>query len=93
LGLCDLVCDAIPLNTNKLVKNSKNHAITEAENFDDDTTQLMVATVASSPVKDVFGHLKTRPGDQDHIKSAKDSAENTVNSQNLRAQIPHPTDR
>jgi len=61
-------------------ENSKNHDITKAEDFDDDVTQLVKATVVSAPVKNKYDHLKMRPDDQDHVKLAKDSAENSMNS-------------
>ena len=60
-------------------KNSENNGITKAEDFDGNATQLMMTMVSSVPVKDLYGHLKTRPDKQNHVKSTKEDHKNSVN--------------
>ena len=56
-------------------KNSDNHDITAAVDFDVDAGQFITATVNSASGKVVCGHLKTRPNDRHHAKSRNEATE------------------
>ena len=71
-------------------ENSENPNIPEAIDFDGDASQFMTCTIDSAKVKNISDNPGTRPVDEEHVESAGKHDENSVNSHNLQARIPHP---
>ena len=63
-----------------------------AGDFDDDASRFAVATINSSPAKDVCGHPKMIPGDHYHAKTMNEDTENGLTHGPPSSKIPVPPD-